>query len=150
MNSVQVVLGLITLGALVYTVLAYPNKYGALSGRSRLFRTINICLLDLLLMLVLLATFIDWKAELNTPGASSTAVMIRFGFYVAACLFLCLALLCVAMLDALETYTVLRKERRITLERTLREQIEQARAEAAAARGNKTDPPDFNGPAGNA
>ena len=32
MNAVQIVLSPLTLGALVFTVLAYPNKYGALSG----------------------------------------------------------------------------------------------------------------------
>ena len=38
MLTAQIILGLSTLGALTYTVLAYPNKYGALSGRAGVFR----------------------------------------------------------------------------------------------------------------
>ena len=67
MLTAQIVLGLCLLGALTYTVLAYPNKYGALSGRSRLFRTVGLFLLDVLLALVLMYTFIDFKVGRDAP-----------------------------------------------------------------------------------
>jgi hypothetical protein len=76
MSPAQIVLGLATLAAFVYTVLAYPHKYGALSGRSRLFRTIGVSLLDLLLTLVLMATFIDFSV-----GVAKSVALFRMIFY---------------------------------------------------------------------
>lgn len=128
---VQIVIGLLTLGAMIYTVVGYPGRYGAVTGRSRLFRTVGVGIFDLLFLLVLLATFIDWKAEIQT-AVTPRAAQVRFLFYVAACLLLCFALVCIAALDALESYSAARRERRITLEKMLRQQVEEARAEAAA------------------
>jgi hypothetical protein len=127
MSPSQIVLILLTLIAFAYTVLAYPNKYGALTGRSRMFRTVAIAILDLLLLLVLMATFIDFRA-----GVSPRLVPIRFFFYVASCFFLCFSLVAVAALDALESFSSVRRERRNELERVLRDEISKARAEFAA------------------
>ena len=103
---------------------AYPHKYGALTGRSRLFRTVGVALFDLLLMLVTLATFIDFHA-----GVAPRLAPIRMGFYLASCFFLCFALICVASLDALESISRLRRENRVSLEQMLRTEIDKARAE---------------------
>ena len=121
----QIFLGLSALGALAYTVLAYPNKYGALSGRSRLFRTVGIFLLDVLLVLVLMYTFIDFHADV-TPRVAA----LRQIFYFASCLFLCFTLICVALLDALESYSSVRRERRNYLTARMEAEMEEARLEA--------------------
>ena len=119
MTIAQGVLGALLLGALIYTVVAYPARYGAISGRSRLFRTVGVFLLDLLFMLVFMYTLIDWGAGGKQVGA------IRWVFYVASCFFLCFALACTAALDALEGFTAVRRERRRTLAEIL--QAEQER-----------------------
>ena len=125
MHPSQIVFVALTVAALVFTVVAYPNKYGAQSGRSRLFRTVGMFLMDLLLMLVTLATFIDFAA-----GVSPRVAPIRVGFYLASCVFLCLALICTALLDSLESVSRLRRESRRSLEETLRTEIDKAREEA--------------------
>ncbi len=132
MLTAQIILGLCTLGALAYTVLGYPNKYGALSGRSRLFRTVGLFLLDVLLVLVLMYTFIDFRA-----GVTPRVGAFRFFFYVSSCLFLCLTLVCVALLDALESYSSVRRERRAYLSVVLQEELEKAQREAEAKKANK-------------
>ena len=132
MLTAQIILGLLTLGALAYTVVAYPNKYGALSGRSRLFRTVGLFLLDVLLVLVLMYTFIDFRA-----GVTPRVGAFRFLFYVASCLFLCFALVCVALLDALESYSSVRRERRTYLNVVIQEEVEKAQREAEAKKAKK-------------
>ncbi len=125
MHPYQIFFIALSIAALVFTVVAYPNKYGAQSGRSRLFRTVGVFLLDLLLLLVTLATFIDF-----TAGVSPRVAPIRAGFYLASCCFLCLALICTALLDSLESVSRLRRESRTDLEAKLRNEIDKAREEA--------------------
>ena len=132
MTATQIVLVLATVAALVVTVVAYPNKYGALSGRSRLFRTVGMAIFDLLLMLVTLATFIDFRV-----GVAPRLAPIREGFYLASCFFLCFALMCVCALDALESISRLRRESRESLDSILRTEIEKARAEFASKTAQK-------------
>jgi hypothetical protein len=138
-SAQQIALIVLTLVALVVTVLAYPNKYGALTGRSRLFRTVGICLLDLLLMLVTLETFIDFRA-----GVSPRVAPIRAIFYLASIMFLCFSILCITALDSLESFSAIRRERRTELERTLQIEIDKARAEQErrqnAAKGDDDQP----------
>ena len=113
MNAGQVIVGLLAAAACAYTVLAYPNKYGALSGRSRLFRTVGLFLLDLLLGLVLLGVSLDW-----TPPADPAlrrALAFRLLALTLACVFLALSLLCIAALDWLEIQVVMRRSRRDVL-----------------------------------
>lgn len=133
MLAAQIVLGLCLLGALTYTVLAYPNKYGALSGRSRLFRTVGLFLLDVLLALVLMYTFIDFK-----EGVAPRVGLLRLVFYAASCLFLCFALVCVSLLDALESYSSVRRERRTYLESVIQAELEAQKEAAAKKAGGKT------------
>ena len=136
MLTAQIFLGLCTVGALAYTVLAYPNKYGALSGRSRLFRTVGIFLLDVLLALVLMYTFIDFNADV-TPRVAA----LRQIFYFASCLFLCFALVCTAVLDALESYSSVRRERRTYLTSLMEAEMEKAKRESEEQKrkaGDKT------------
>jgi hypothetical protein len=97
-NAVQTVLAVLFGAACLYTVLGYPHRYGALTGRSRLFRTVGLSLLVLFLGLVLLYTFLDFEA--NT--ASKKIAALRQITYLAACFFLALSLLCIALLDWLE------------------------------------------------
>lgn len=139
MLAAQIILALCVLGALTYTVLAYPNKYGALSGRSRLFRTAGLFLLDVLLVLVLMYTFIDFNA-----GVTPRVGLLRLVFYVASCLFLCFALVCVSLLDALESYSAVRRERRNYLESVIQAEQE-AQREAAAKKAGKTGGTDGKG-----
>ena len=140
MLTAQIILGLCVLGALTYTVLAYPNKYGALSGRSRLFRTVGLFLLDVLLVLVLMYTFIDFNAEV-----SARAGALRRIFYVASCLFLCFALVCVSLLDALESYSSVRRERRKYLQSVMEAEVEKARAEAETKKAAQSKADGKNG-----
>lgn len=107
LSPLQIVLGLLFLGACVYTVLGYPHKYGALTGRSRLFRSTGVVIIDLLLGLVLLYTFINFSY-----GATPRVAALRGISYLAACLFLTFALLCIALLDWLEGIVALRRGQR--------------------------------------
>lgn len=111
----QIFLGVLVLAASTYTVLGYPHKYGALSGRSRLFRTLGVFLLDLLLGLTLLYTFIDFAY-----GADKRVAAARAAAYILACLFLAFALLTTALLDSLESVVAYRRERRRALEEIIR------------------------------
>lgn len=126
MNAVQVLFAVLFAAACVYTVVGYPHRYGALSGRSRLFRTSGLFLLDLLLCLVLLYTFLDF----NVQGGGRVA-RIREILYILSCISLSLVLVCIAVLDALETYVAGRRERREVMHRLVQEEIERAERERA-------------------
>jgi membrane protease YdiL (CAAX protease family) len=128
MNIAQWVLIALTVAALIVTVVGYPQKYGALSGRSRLFRTIGMGLFDLLLVLVTGITFIDFSA-----GVSHRAAAWRELFYYASCLFLFLSIISVVLLDLLESISRLRRERRAALDKLLRSEIDKAFAERDAS-----------------
>lgn len=126
MNAAQVIVGLLFAAACLYTILAYPNKYGALTGRSRLFRTTGLFLLDLLLGLVLLGVSLDWTAPADP--VLRRALVLRLLALTLACVFLALSLLCIAALDWLEIQVVLRRSRRDVL---LKMAEEEARRRAA-------------------
>ena len=141
MTAAQVVLGLLFVGACVYTIVGYPKRYGALSGRSRLFRTAGLFLLDLLLLLVLMRAFLVF--EESRLGA------LRSALYWFSCLFMALSLLCIALLDALESYVTVRREQRAILQKAIQEEIErveQLRKERAGAASQGADS-DGNGAA---
>jgi membrane protease YdiL (CAAX protease family) len=121
MNALQIALGLGLAGAMAYTVLGYPHKYGALTGRSRLFRTLGLLVFDLLLLLVLIWTFTDFSKQVGQRVGR-----IREIFYLASCLVLGLSLPLIALLDALESYTAVRRERREFLQQAVRDEAERA------------------------
>lgn len=132
MSPAQIVLALAFTFACTYTLVAYPHKYGALSGRSRLFRTIGLFLLNLLLGLVLLYTFLDFGAN-----ASERVANFREITFLLACIFLGLALICIALLDWLESLVAYRRAQRQNLY-------------DMAADENKPDDQDADPPAGSA
>ena len=111
MNALQIILALLFAATCTYTVVGYPHRYGALSGRSRLFRTVGLFLLNLLLGLVLLITFIDYEGALPA-GVSRRALALRYLSYVLACVFLVFSLLCIALLDWLELQVIYRRAQR--------------------------------------
>ncbi len=119
MQAPQIILAVLLAGAVLYTVLGYRHRYSALSGRSRLFRTVGLVLIDLLLALVLMWFFI--------PFGDGKLGLARQGFYIASCVVLVLALLCIAMLDALETIVAARREESKFVRQVLQEEILQAR-----------------------
>jgi uncharacterized membrane protein YbhN (UPF0104 family) len=123
-NAVQTVLAVLFGAACLYTVLGYPHRYGALTGRSRLFRTVGLSLLVLFLGLVLLYTFLDFEA--NT--ASKKIAALRQITYLAACFFLALSLLCIALLDWLEAIVFYRREQRDLLRQMARDEMERIAA----------------------
>lgn len=139
MSGAQILFGLAFFAAAAYTVVGYPHKYGALTGRSRFFRTIGLFLLDLLLALVLLYTFVDFNRETGGPVAS-----IRELLYLLSCFFLGLMLVCLAILDALESVVAVRRERRAAMQEMIRAEIERAEREKAGAAARGED----NGPGG--
>jgi len=110
-SVLQIILALLFAATCTYTVVGYPHRYGALSGRSRLFRTVGLFLLNLLLGLVLLITFIDYEGA-PPAGVSRRALAIRYLSYVLACIFLVFSLLCVALLDWLELQVIYRRAQR--------------------------------------
>jgi hypothetical protein len=124
MNAWTITLGIALLISVGYTILGYPNKYGALTGRSRLYRTVGLCIIDLLLMLVLMGTLIDFY-----DGVTKEIGALRQVFYWSSCLLLGLTLPLVAALDALESFVAVRREKRQFLDEIVREELERAAAQ---------------------
>ena len=83
-----------------------------------------------------MGTFIDFKADVSVRIG-----LLRAAFYLASCYFLCFALICVALLDSLESISRLRRERRDELQKTVNLGIDAAREEARRrkAHGEKPD-----------
>lgn len=107
MSPAQIVLAVLLAAALAYTVYGYPHRYGALTGRSRLYRTVGLFLLSLLLMLVFMGQFIDFYA-----GVERRTGALRGTFYWASCFMLGVMLPIIAVLDALESFVAVRREKR--------------------------------------
>ncbi|MES2463351.1 MAG: hypothetical protein V4671_22485 [Armatimonadota bacterium] len=125
MQAPQIILAALLGGSVFYTIFGYRSRYGALSGRSRLFRTFGLLLMDLLLALALMWFFIDFGRD--------TLGLARQGFYLASCVVLVLALLCIALLDVLETIVAARREERDFVRKILKEEIDQAKLREGAA-----------------
>jgi len=92
----------------IVLVAGYPRGYGALSPRSRLYRTGGLGL-----MLVLLIVGVAYVSLPPLDGSRITAFryLMLFGIGVM----IALAVACVAVLDALESLSVLRREQRTAL-----------------------------------
>lgn len=129
MFAPQIALAALLGGSVFYTVFGYPHRYGALSGRSRLFRTFGLLLLDLLLALALMWFFLDF--------GDGRIALARQGFYLASCVILGLALLCIALLDALETLVAARREERDFVRQILRDEIEQVKKREEESSGSE-------------
>ena len=133
MQAPQIILAVLLGGAVLYTVFGYRSRYGALSGRSRLFRTLGLVIMDLLFALSLMWFFI--------PFGDGKLGAVRNLLYISSCVILALALLCIAMLDALETIVTARREERNFVRQILQEEIQQARLRE----GGPTPPPSGGG-----
>lgn len=135
MTAMQFILGILLAAALGYTVIGYPHKYGALTGRSRLFRTVGLCVIDLLLVLGFFGTFADFRT-----GVDPRLAQVRYLLYLLSCLTLLLTLPLIAALDALEVYSVARRERREYLNKIVEEERERTlrkKADADAENGKR-------------
>ena len=122
MTATQIFLGIVLAAALGYTVYGYPGKYGALSGRSRLYRTVGLCIFDLLLILLFLGAFVDFN-----EGVMPRVAAVRRLLYLMSCVTLGLTLPLIAALDALESYSSVRRERREFLQKMAEEERERAK-----------------------
>lgn len=132
-NSTQITLTVFLVIAVGYTVWGYPRKYGALSGRSRLYRTAGVGIIILLLTLWLIGASTDFYAGVDRRMGS-----LREIAHWGAILLLALSLPFVAVLDALETYVTGRRQKRAFLEQMIREEIERAQAKAAEKKAAQT------------
>jgi Na+/melibiose symporter-like transporter len=120
MSVLQLLLTLGFLGTLTYLVLGWPKRFGALSDRSWRFR-----LAGLGLLLVLFA--LGWLAAGMVVGRGNKVGAIRYLSLILSCVLVTLSLTCVALLDGLESYSVVRKERRGELNKLIEETTRAAR-----------------------
>jgi|GEM_PF-2062677 hypothetical protein len=141
MNPFQIILSVLLTAALAYTVLGFRGKYGALSGRSRLYRTAGLGILVLLLTLSLFGTYINFYA-----GVSNAVGAIRQLCYWATCFVLAFSLPLIALLDALETFVAGRREKRAFLEQMIREEVEKAQAKKAQEQAQNSVSPTLTTP----
>ena len=141
MDNTQITLTALLTLAVGYAVWGYPRKYGALSGRSRLYRTAGIGVIILLLLFVLIGVSTDFYAGVDRRAAG----LRQFAHWMAV-LLLALSIPLIALLDALETSVTGRREKRALLEGMIREEIERAQARAAEKKtGQVTQPIAANG-----
>ena len=141
MNPLQWVFGGLLVVALAATVWGYPHKYGALSGRSRLFRTVGILLLDLLLITIVMYLSTDWIAMKYQVGrsASDSLKLIAASrlLYFTTWVIITILTLGMGMLDALENFTVYRKQRRQALDDMIQDAIAASQAKKLATAGGE-------------
>jgi len=143
MNVFQWGFGALLAGTIAYTVWGYPRKYGALSGKSRLFRTVGIVLANLFLITVLLYFSTDWDAmryRIGVPTQDS-ARLVRASqlLYGVTWVMLSILLVGIAGLDSLENYTVYRKRRREAVDELIQEAVAASQAKRAALAGRSGD-----------
>ena len=118
MNQLQLIFaGLLGISGLA-TIIGYPRKYGALSGRSRLFRTLGLVIINLLFILLISFCGTDFKAVPN-PNEGK----IRAAIYLALFGVLIISLLLLAVLDLLESLVVYRRERREAMQHMVHEVV---------------------------
>ena len=102
----QVALAVIFVMSVIFAVRVYPSVYGALSKRSRLYRT---AALGLLILLIIVA-FVGFSLPIDGPRK---LVAFRQLSILLVSVMLALSLVCAAGLDALESYSVVRRQERI-------------------------------------
>jgi membrane protease YdiL (CAAX protease family) len=127
--NLQMVMGALLIGALFVTVFFFPKKYGALSGKSFLFRAVGMVLLDLLCFLMVI--IVAGKFAPGKEGALRFA-LLNIGAYLVG-----IGAVFVALLDSLETYVAGRRAQREQNLRLIEETIakEQAENKEKAFRG---------------
>lgn len=102
------------------TLWGYRRGYGALSGRSRLYRTAGMGLLDLLIFLALVYL---------SRSATSKLPPIQMLSFLAVFLGLGVSLVCIALLDALESVVAMRRVERQVLQQVIEETARQKNAQ---------------------
>ena len=90
----------------IFAVCGYPSGYGALSKRSRLYRT---AALGLLILLIIVA-YVGFSLPIDGP---KKLIAFRQLSILLVSVMLALSLVCAAGLDALESYSVVRRQERI-------------------------------------
>lgn len=96
------------------TLWGYPRGYGALSGRSRLYRTVGMGLLDLLILFGLV--YLSRSAKGMLPPLQTIT-------FLAAFLGLGVSLVCIALLDALESVVAMRRVERQVIQQVIEETV---------------------------
>jgi len=114
MSILQMVLALSFLGTLAYLIIGWPKRFGALSDRSWRYRVAGIGLLLLLFAL-------GWFAANIMVTKGDKVGALRYMSLLLSCILLTISLACVALLDALESYAAIRRERRAELNKLIDE-----------------------------
>jgi hypothetical protein len=127
MTPGQLALGALLVAALLWTFLGYGKRYGAGSPRQRLFRTLGVVVLDLLLILLVAYPRIDFGS-----GVDPRFEAVRRGMFLISCILLLFGLLCIVLLDALESYVLVRREQRTQVNEAILREIEQTQKKAQA------------------
>jgi membrane protease YdiL (CAAX protease family) len=111
---VQIALAIVFVMAVIFAVRGYPSGYGALSKRSRLYRT---AALGLLIFLIIVA-FVGFSLPLDGP---KKLIAFRQLSILLVSVMLALSLVCAAGLDALESYSVVRRQERLANQKVAEE-----------------------------
>lgn len=119
MTPLQLVFWALLIVSCGVTVWGYRRGYGALSGRSRLFRTTGMGLLDLLILMGLV------YITRNLAGKMPPLQMLSF---LAIFLGLGVSLVCIALLDALESMVAMRRVERQVIQQVIEETARQKNA----------------------
>lgn len=110
----QIALAVVFVMTVVFAVRGYPSGYGALSKRSRLYRT---AALGLLILLIIVA-FVGFSLPLDGP---KKLIAFRQISILLVSVMLALSLVCAAGLDALESYSVVRRQERLANQKVAEE-----------------------------
>lgn len=143
MNVFQWVFGALLAGTVGYTIWGYPRKYGALSGKSRLFRTVGMVLANLLLLTVFLYFSTDWTAmkyRIGVPSQDSERLVKASQLlYGTTWVLLATLLVGTAGLDSLENFTIYRKRRREAVDEMIQEAVAANQAKRGPLSGRSGD-----------
>lgn len=110
----QIALAVVFVMTVIFAVRGYPSGYGALSKRSRLYRT---AALGLLVLLIIVA-FVGFSLPLDGP---KKLIAFRQISILLVSVMLALSLVCAAGLDALESYSVVRRQERLANQKVAEE-----------------------------
>lgn len=110
----QIALAVVFVMTVIFAVRGYPSGYGALSKRSRLYRT---AALGLLILLIIVA-FVGFSLPLDGP---KKLIAFRQISILLVSVMMALSLVCAAGLDALESYSVVRRQERLANQKVAEE-----------------------------
>jgi membrane protease YdiL (CAAX protease family) len=123
MISASLVFGVLLAIAVGLTIFFYSKGYGALSPRSRLFRTAGMALLCLLLALALIFVGRDFVGRVG----ALQKLMLLISLYGLG-----VSLVCIALLDALESFVAMRKAERQVIQQVIENVAEEAQKQRNA------------------